>query len=130
MIYTSGSTGRPKGVVYVYRMALANYVNIGSCIDLRSTDTNVSFLPLFHTAGINLYATVAAVGIADRLGVIGPLPGPAALLLITRMFDMVLTPLSLEPIFAFRKDFIITKITFRNKRFTCTYNNKLSKTFK
>jgi fatty-acyl-CoA synthase len=36
-------------------MALANHVNIGSAIDLRSTDTTVNFLPLFHTAGINLH---------------------------------------------------------------------------
>ncbi|MDQ4086694.1 MAG: AMP-binding protein, partial [Pseudomonadota bacterium] len=56
LLYTSGTTGRPKGVVYLYRMALANYVNIGSCIDLRSTDTCVAFLPIFHTAGINLHA--------------------------------------------------------------------------
>ncbi|MGZ8349964.1 MAG: class I adenylate-forming enzyme family protein [Allosphingosinicella sp.] len=56
LLYTSGTTGRPKGVVCAYRMALANYVNIGSCIDLRSTDTTVCFLPLFHTAGINLHA--------------------------------------------------------------------------
>jgi fatty-acyl-CoA synthase len=46
-------------VIYVYRMAIANYVNIGSCIDLRSTDTVVAFLPLFHTAGINLHALPA-----------------------------------------------------------------------
>ena len=56
LIYTSGTTGRPKGVIYTYRMALANYVNIGSCIDLASTDTTASFLPIFHTAGINLHA--------------------------------------------------------------------------
>ena len=59
LLYTSGTTGRPKGVIYVYRMAIANYVNIGSCIDLRSTDTVAAFLPLFHTAGINLHALPA-----------------------------------------------------------------------
>ncbi len=56
LLYTSGTTGRPKGVIYTYRMALANYVNIGACIDLASTDTTASFLPIFHTAGINLHA--------------------------------------------------------------------------
>jgi fatty-acyl-CoA synthase len=56
LLYTSGTTGRPKGVIYTYRMALANYVNIGTAIDLASTDTVACFLPLFHTAGINLHA--------------------------------------------------------------------------
>jgi len=56
LLYTSGTTGRPKGVIYTYRMAVANYVNIGTCIDLASTDTVASFLPIFHTAGINLHA--------------------------------------------------------------------------
>ena len=56
LLYTSGTTGRPKGVIYVYRMALANHVSIAACIDLRSTDTTATFLPFFHTAGINLHA--------------------------------------------------------------------------
>jgi fatty-acyl-CoA synthase len=55
LIYTSGTTGRPKGVIYTFRMALANYVNIGSAIDLRADDVTPNFLPLFHTAGINLH---------------------------------------------------------------------------
>lgn len=55
LIYTSGTTGRPKGVIYNFRMAVANHVNIGTAIDLRSTDTTLNFLPLFHTAGINLH---------------------------------------------------------------------------
>jgi fatty-acyl-CoA synthase len=56
LIYTSGTTGRPKGVIYSYRMAIANYVNIGSCIGLRSADATPAFLPFFYTAGINLHA--------------------------------------------------------------------------
>ncbi len=56
LLYTSGTTGRPKGVIYTFRMALANAVNIGAAIDLRSTDTTLCFLPHFHTAGINLHS--------------------------------------------------------------------------
>src|SRR5947209_4524626 len=36
-------------------MAVANHLNIGTAIDLRSTDTTANFLPLFHPAGINLH---------------------------------------------------------------------------
>jgi fatty-acyl-CoA synthase len=56
LLYTSGTTGRPKGVIYTYRMALANYVNIRSAVDLRTDDATPNFLPLFHTAGINLHS--------------------------------------------------------------------------
>ena len=56
LIYTSGTTGRPKGVIYTYRMALANHVNIGGAIALSGADTHAAFLPVFHTAGINLHA--------------------------------------------------------------------------
>ena len=55
LLYTSGTTGKPKAVIQTYGMALANYVNIGRAIDLRNGDTTVNFLPLFHTAGINLH---------------------------------------------------------------------------
>ncbi len=55
LIYTSGTTGAPKGVINTYGMALANYVNIGAAIGLTREDVTVNFLPLFHTAGVNLY---------------------------------------------------------------------------
>jgi fatty-acyl-CoA synthase len=56
LLYTSGTTGRPKAVIYTYRMALANLINIGTAIGLGAADTTLSFLPNFHTAGINLHA--------------------------------------------------------------------------
>lgn len=56
LLYTSGTTGRAKAVIYTFGMAVANYVNIGAAIDIRSADVTANFLPLFHTAGINLHA--------------------------------------------------------------------------
>ncbi|WP_203291383.1 class I adenylate-forming enzyme family protein [Maricaulis parjimensis] len=55
LIYTSGTTGRPKGVIQTYRMALVNYVNIAQATGLTGADSTLNFLPLFHTAGINLH---------------------------------------------------------------------------
>ncbi|MCT4610357.1 MAG: AMP-binding protein [Pelagimonas sp.] len=55
LLFTSGTTGLPKAVIQTARMAWANCINIGQAIDIASTDRAVCFLPLFHTAGINLY---------------------------------------------------------------------------
>jgi len=56
LLYTSGTTGKPKAVIQTYGMALANYVNISQAMDMRSDDTTLCFLPLFHSAGINITA--------------------------------------------------------------------------
>lgn len=56
LLYTSGTTGRPKAVIYTYRMAVANMVNIGSAVGIGAGDATLNFLPLFHTAGINLHS--------------------------------------------------------------------------
>jgi fatty-acyl-CoA synthase len=55
LLYTSGTTGRPKAVIQTVGMALANYLNVQQATGLTCTDTTVNFLPLFHTAGINLH---------------------------------------------------------------------------
>jgi fatty-acyl-CoA synthase len=55
LLYTSGTTGRPKAVIQTVGMALANYVNVQQATGLGSADRSVNFLPLFHTAGINLH---------------------------------------------------------------------------
>jgi fatty-acyl-CoA synthase len=56
LLYTSGTTGKPKAVIQTYQMAVVNYINVRQAIDLRAEDVTLNFLPLFHTAGINLYA--------------------------------------------------------------------------
>ncbi len=55
LLYTSGTTGKPKAVIQSFGMAIANHVNVAQAIDLTGMDATVNFLPLFHTAGINLY---------------------------------------------------------------------------
>lgn len=62
LIYTSGTTGKPKGVIQTYGMALVNAINIGQAIGLRGTDSTLNFLPLFHTAGINLHTLPVLFG--------------------------------------------------------------------
>jgi fatty-acyl-CoA synthase len=56
LVYTSGTTGGPKAVIYTYGMVLANHVNAGQAFDLRGDDRTLCYLPLFHTAGLNLLA--------------------------------------------------------------------------
>ncbi|MEO1252876.1 MAG: AMP-binding protein [Pseudomonadota bacterium] len=59
LLYTSGTTGVPKAVIQTYGMAVANYVNVRQAIGLQEKDRTLNFLPLFHTAGINLYTLPA-----------------------------------------------------------------------
>lgn len=55
LLYTSGTTGKPKAVIQTYQMALANYVAAGQAIGLARGQRTLNFLPLFHTAGVNLF---------------------------------------------------------------------------
>lgn len=55
LLFTSGTTGTPKAVIQTPRMALANAMNVAQAISLTQDDRTVNYLPLFHTAGINLY---------------------------------------------------------------------------
>ena len=61
LLYTSGTTGTPKAVIQTYGMALANYINIAQAMGLRSDDTGLNYLPLFHTGGINLTTLPALI---------------------------------------------------------------------
>lgn len=55
LLYTSGTTGKPKAVIQTYQMALANYVAAAQAIGLARGQRTLNFLPLFHTAGVNLF---------------------------------------------------------------------------
>jgi fatty-acyl-CoA synthase len=54
LLYTSGTTGKPKAVIQTPGMAIANYVNIRQGMSISADDVSLNYLPLFHTAGINL----------------------------------------------------------------------------
>lgn len=54
LLYTSGTTGKPKAVIQTPKMAWANAVNIAQAMDIGKDSVTVNYLPLFHTAGINL----------------------------------------------------------------------------
>jgi fatty-acyl-CoA synthase len=89
LIYTSGTTGRPKGVIYTYRMAIANHVNIGGAIGLTGADTTAAFLPVFHTAGINLHALPTLIA-GGRVIVMDGFDGDALVALLdARRLDTV-----------------------------------------
>lgn len=48
IVYTSGTTGRPKGVMLSHRNILSNAVASLRAIEVRPTDSFLSFLPLSH----------------------------------------------------------------------------------
>jgi len=81
MLYTSGTTGRPKAVMQTFGMAHANFVNLTSAIDLTAHDITPNYLPLFHTAGINLHTLPTLIA----GGSVKVLPGFDA----DRFFDLI-----------------------------------------
>ena len=54
LLYTSGTTGQPKAVIQTYQMAAVNAFHVTQAFGLRGDDTTLNFLPLFHSAGIQL----------------------------------------------------------------------------
>ena len=53
MIYTGGTTGKSKGVVLSHRAVLWNAVNTIVSWSLSMDDTTITYLPMFHTGGLN-----------------------------------------------------------------------------
>lgn len=53
MIYTGGTTGKPKGVVLTHHNVFWNSINTIISWGLRADDVTITYLPLFHTGGLN-----------------------------------------------------------------------------
>ncbi|MFE8700297.1 long-chain fatty acid--CoA ligase [Cytobacillus sp. FJAT-54145] len=53
IIYTGGTTGKPKGVVLSHQSILWNGINTIVSWSLTSEDTTLTYMPLFHTGGLN-----------------------------------------------------------------------------
>jgi acyl-[acyl-carrier-protein]-phospholipid O-acyltransferase/long-chain-fatty-acid--[acyl-carrier-protein] ligase len=51
LLFTSGSSGDPKGVVLTHRNLIANVMQFGSRLDMKSSDKILGCLPLFHSFG-------------------------------------------------------------------------------
>lgn len=70
--YTSGSTGNPKGVVLTHANLLANLRAMEQASGITSTDTFVSWLPLYHDMGL-IGACMGSLYIGFRLVLLSPL---------------------------------------------------------
>jgi fatty-acyl-CoA synthase len=54
LLYTSGTTGQPKAVIQTFQMAAVNAFHVTQAFGVNGRDHTLNFLPLFHTAGIQL----------------------------------------------------------------------------
>jgi fatty-acyl-CoA synthase len=57
LLYTSGTTGRPKGVIYTHRMTLNIVVHAALHARVRAGSRTLTYLPLFHAAGLYAVST-------------------------------------------------------------------------
>ena len=84
LMYTSGTTGRPKGVIQTYQMSAVNAFHVTQAFGVNANDTTLNFLPLFHTAGIQL-VTLPTLIAGGRVVVMPGFDATRALNLLPRL---------------------------------------------
>jgi acyl-CoA synthetase (AMP-forming)/AMP-acid ligase II len=75
--YTSGSTGDPNGVVLTHTQLLANIRAMGEAAELTTSDSLLSWLPLYHDMGLIGMARADVFRHATHCDLAAQLLGPA-----------------------------------------------------
>lgn len=99
IIYTSGTTGNPKGVMLTHANIIANVKAIVEHVELVSSDSALSFLPLAHvferTAGYyNFLALGGTISYAESIETVAEdigLTKPTVMISVPRFFEKIRT---------------------------------------
>lgn len=98
--YTSGSTGSPKGVVVSHANLLANVRVMQRAARITSSDTFLSWLPLYHDLGL-IGACIGSLYVGYRLVLMSPLDFLARPARWLRAIDHHRASVSAAPNFAY-----------------------------
>ena len=66
LLFTSGTTSASKAVMLSHKNIASNIYAMTKCEDIRSTDTNIAFLPFHHTfgsTGILMFLSIGATNV-------------------------------------------------------------------